>query len=94
MGEVYVDLAALTAAGGGIADLVDELDRQPVDDIDCDEAAVGHSGLADQLETFCGRWQIGVTNLATDGKAVSELLLAVAAEYGAVDDHNAEQLRM
>lgn len=76
-----VDVEALTAAGQGIKDLMGKLDQKKVEDIDCDSDAVGHGGLADKLENFCDRWQIGVENLLEDGAQIAQRLLDSAAAY-------------
>ncbi|WP_156758580.1 hypothetical protein [Actinokineospora pegani] len=41
------------------------MDAGEVDDLDSD--AVGHERLAEVLEDFCDRWQVGVENLLADG---------------------------
>lgn len=85
-----VDVDALTDAGQGIKDLMGKLDEKSVEDIDCDSDAVGHGGLADKLESFCDRWQIGVENLVEDGAQIAQRLLDSAEVYrsheGAVAD--------
>lgn len=92
MAGFSVDLEALTAAGEGITELVDMLARQDIDDIDCDKAAVGHGGLADRLESFCDRWQIGVTNLMKDGTEVAGRLRAAANLYRTSDAAGAQAI--
>lgn len=81
-----VDVDALTAAGEGIAELMRLLDEHEVEDIDCDSDAVGHEGLAEKLESFCDRWQVGVEALAEDGSQISQRLLSSAAAYREYDD--------
>jgi hypothetical protein len=81
-----VNATALTDAGQGIADLMKMLGEHKVEDIDCDAGAVGHEGLAGQLESFCGRWQVGVENLLEDGSQFSQRLLDCAATYRGHDD--------
>lgn len=68
------------------------LARQDIDDIDCDRVAVGHGGLADKLESFCDRWQIGVTNLVKDGTEVAGRLQAAANLYRTFDEAGAQAI--
>ncbi len=63
--------------------------HRKVSDIDCDQAAVGHSRLADTVEEFCIRWSLGVENLAKDAQEVSERLIECARVYEELD-HGAE----
>jgi hypothetical protein len=81
-----VNATALTDAGQGIADLMKQMSENKVEDIDCDAGAVGHEGLAGKLESFCGRWQVGVENLLKDGSQFSQRLLDSAATYRGHDD--------
>lgn len=87
-----VDVDALTAAGQGIKDVMSKLDQMSVEDIDCDSDSVGHSGLADRLESFCGRWQIGVENLLEDGAQIAQRLLDSAEAYRGHDNAIAKVL--
>ena len=87
-----VDVDALTAAGQGIKDVMGKLDQKSVEDIDCDSDAVGHGGLADRLESFCGRWQVGVENLLEDGAQIAQRLLDSADVYQGHDDAIAKVL--
>lgn len=50
-----VDVDALTDAGVGLAELLDELERLAVEHIDCDRAFVGHSALSDAYASFTER---------------------------------------
>lgn len=81
-----VDIDALTGAGQGIKDLMAKLDQKKVEDIDCDSGAVGHGDLAEKLENFCDRWQLGVDNLLEDGAQIAQRLLDSAAAYRQRDD--------
>lgn len=87
-----VDVEALTGAGQGIKDLLGLLDRQQVEDIDCDADAVGHEGLAEKLESFCDRWQVGVENLLEDGKQIATRLLDCAEAYRSREQATADAL--
>jgi hypothetical protein len=87
-----VDVEALRSAGEGIVELMRMLDQHKVEDIDCDSAAVGHGELAGKLESFCGRWQVGVENLLEDGKQISQRLLDSAKAYSDSDQAAATAL--
>jgi hypothetical protein len=50
-----VDLAALADAAGGINGLLAELNAHQLNDVDCDQSAVGHDKLAGSTKDFCDR---------------------------------------
>jgi hypothetical protein len=69
-----VDLSALHQAVSGINDTLDEVLTHDVAAVNCAGAAYGHDDLADVMTDFCDRWQIGLTNLATDVQEVAARL--------------------
>ncbi|MET8539876.1 hypothetical protein ABZW03_04350 [Kitasatospora sp. NPDC004799] len=80
-----VDLEALKTASSGITDTLVKLKVKKVSDIDSKKSDVGHSHLADVLENFCTRWEIGVENLAKDAQAISARLDASVKAYQGVE---------
>ncbi|MGW6918072.1 hypothetical protein ACWGB8_30300 [Kitasatospora sp. NPDC054939] len=87
-----VDLGALEAAASGITDTLAEMQFKKVSDLDPAKGDIGHGRLADVLEKFCTRWDIGVENLAKDGQAVSARLNASVKAYRQVDGRLAGHL--
>lgn len=73
-----VDLDALLKAASGI---LDAMEARQVKDLDCEQSAFGHEGLADITKDFCDRWQRGVKNLLDDGKEVAGRLADSAKLY-------------
>ncbi|MFD0272745.1 hypothetical protein ACFVHB_02400 [Kitasatospora sp. NPDC127111] len=80
-----VDLGALEAAASGITDTLAKLQFKKVSDLDPNKDDIGHGHLADVLEKFCTRWEIGVENLAKDGQSVAKRLNASVKAYREVD---------
>ncbi|WP_424187293.1 hypothetical protein ACOBQX_05625 [Actinokineospora sp. G85] len=82
MGDGFeVDPAALRGAGEGVFELIRLMDAGEVEDLDRDSDAVGHDRLAEVLESFCDRWQVGVENLLADGGEMARRLVDTAAQY-------------
>ncbi|MDY0809787.1 hypothetical protein [Kitasatospora purpeofusca] len=90
--EFKVDLAALEKAASGITGTLVKLRFRKVSDLDPRKEEIGHSHLADVLESFCTRWEIGVENLAKDVAQVSQRLNASAKAYREIDGHITGQL--
>ncbi|MER7772109.1 hypothetical protein [Kitasatospora sp. NPDC096140] len=80
-----VDLEALKTASSGIADTMVKLKVKKVSDLDSKKGDIGHGHLADVLEHFCTRWEIGVENLAKDAQAVSKRLDASVKAYQSIE---------
>jgi hypothetical protein len=73
-----VDLSALRQAAQGVNGILDAVGQQNVSDIKCDKSAIGHDNLAETVSGFCDRWNVGVGNLATDGREIAgQLSLSV-----------------
>ncbi|WP_035846712.1 WXG100 family type VII secretion target [Kitasatospora azatica] len=87
-----VDLGALDNASSGIDDTLAKLQFKKVSDLDPKKDDIGHGHLADVLETFCTRWELGVENLAKDAQTVSKRLDASVKAYREVDGRIAGQL--
>lgn len=85
MGGFRVDLGALEQAAEGVSGTLREASRQKISDIDRDEAAIGHDRLAETVTDFCDRWQLGVENLAKDGKEIAGRLGDSVRAYAAVE---------
>ncbi len=66
-----VDLGALESAASGITETLAKLQFKKVSDLDPRKEDIGHAHLADVLEKFCTRWELGVENLAKDARTVS-----------------------
>ncbi|MGH3391571.1 MAG: hypothetical protein ACRDOO_22095 [Actinomadura sp.] len=82
MGDGFsVNLDALKNAGLGVSELMAELNRRGVDEIDCEGSAVGHDRLAAVISSFCDRWQVGVENLTEDGEQLAHNLIDSAGRY-------------
>jgi hypothetical protein len=69
-----VDLTALSMAVSGINGTLDEVAQRDVAAVNCASSAYGHDGLASTMADFCDRWQLGVTNLASDAQAIATQL--------------------
>ena len=69
-----VDLTALGQAVSGINETLDEVATHDVSAVNCASSAYGHDNLASTMADFCDRWQLGVTNLATDAQGIASLL--------------------
>lgn len=67
----HVDLTALGQAVSGINQTLDEVQAHAVSAVNCAGSAYGHDGLASIMADFCDRWQLGVTNLATDAQQIA-----------------------
>ncbi|MFE6872420.1 hypothetical protein ACFVFS_38475 [Kitasatospora sp. NPDC057692] len=80
-----VDLAALEKAASGITGTVAKLQFRKVKDLDPRKDEIGHGHLADVLEKFCTRWEIGVEHLIKDAAQVSQRLTASVKAYREVD---------
>lgn len=83
-----VDIDALTDAGIGLAELLDKLERIDVGDIDCERRFVGHPALSEAYASFTERWAVGIENLTTDGKDMSQRMLDAAGAYIEADTEN------
>jgi hypothetical protein len=90
-GGFRVDLTALTQAAEGITGTLDALDAYQVSDIDGDKGVIGHDHLAEALSDFCGRWQLGVQNLAKDAEAIAGQLTESVVAYQKVEQANHRQ---
>lgn len=80
-GGYRVDLTALTQAAQGITDTVNDVTGGNVTEIVGDQGALGHDHLASTLSDFCSRWQIGVQNLAKDGRTIAGRLTNSVVAY-------------
>lgn len=80
-----VDLGALDSASSGITDTLAKLQFKKVSDLDPKKDDIGNGHLADCLEDFCSRWELGVENLAKDAQTVSSRLNKSVAAYRQVD---------
>ncbi|MEV6971899.1 hypothetical protein [Kitasatospora sp. NPDC093806] len=87
-----VDLAALEKAASGITGTLTKLRFRKVSDLDPRKEEIGHGHLADVLENFCTRWEIGVENLAKDAAQVSQRLNASVKAYREIDGQLVGQL--
>ncbi|MFE2724893.1 hypothetical protein [Kitasatospora sp. NPDC059327] len=82
-----VDLGALDDAASGITDTLAKLRFKKVSDLDPKKEDFGHGHLADVVEKFCTRWELGVENLAKDAQSVTARLNASVKAYREVDGH-------
>ncbi|MFB8240505.1 hypothetical protein ACFC58_28585 [Kitasatospora purpeofusca] len=80
-----VDLGALESAASGITETLAKLQFKKVSDLDPRKEDIGHAHLADVLEKFCTRWELGVENLAKDARTVSQRLNLSVKAYREVD---------
>lgn len=80
-----VDLDALERAAEGVSGTLAQVRRHKISDIDCAKSAFGHDHLADTVADFCARWQLGVDNLAKDGREVTGRLTESAVAYQKVE---------
>jgi hypothetical protein len=81
-----VDFRALQDAAAGVNGVLDDVSANPVDAIPHDASAIGYQPLADTLSDFLGRWQRGVSNLASDGRQIAAQLTANLNAYAAVEE--------
>lgn len=61
-----IDLNAMGEAVSGVNGTLDEVQAHNVAAANCASSAYGHDALASTMADFCDRWQLGVTNLASD----------------------------
>jgi hypothetical protein len=80
-----VDLSALQQAAQGVNGILDAVGQQNVSDIKCDKSAIGHDNLAETVSGFCDRWNVGVGNLATDGREIAGRLSLSVNVYRSVE---------
>ena len=80
-----VDLGALERATEGVNVTLAGLQAARVDALDGKAADYGHDQLAETVEDFCDRWQIGVEHLASDGREVAQRLNDSLMSYLAAD---------
>ena len=80
-----VDLGALERATEGVNETLAGLQAARVDALDGKAADYGHDQLAETVEDFCDRWQIGVEHLASDGREVAQRLNDSLMSYLAAD---------
>jgi hypothetical protein len=76
-----VDFDALERAAAGVAGVLQEVSTQPLSQIPCDTAVIGHPGLAAALADFLSGWQQGVDDLVTEGAGIVQRLHANVAAY-------------
>jgi hypothetical protein len=82
-----VDIRALRDAAAGVNGVLDDVGESPVSSIPHNLSAIGHQALAATLSDFLGRWQRGVSNLASDGEQIASRLTANVNAYAAVEEH-------
>jgi hypothetical protein len=80
-----VDLGALERAAEGVHQTLADLQAARVDSLDGNVADYGHNQLAETVENFCDRWQIGVEHLASDGREIAQRLNDSLKAYLAAD---------
>jgi hypothetical protein len=76
-----VDLGALVKAAEGVNGVMSDLQNNKVSNIGGAAADYGDGDLAATVSDFCGRWEIGVENLANDANQVATRLWLSAAAY-------------
>lgn len=82
-----VDVGALQRAADGVTGTLAQVSAESVSSITCDPAAIGYQPLSDTLSDFLSRWQLGVTNLATDGQQIVTRLQANLQAYQGVEQN-------
>jgi hypothetical protein len=80
-----VDLDALHKAAEGVTDTLNAVATKKVSDIQAPKAAFGHDELADTVADFCGRWEIGVEHLSSDGQQIVDRLNRSVLAYDTVE---------
>jgi hypothetical protein len=83
-----VDIGALVDAAKGINGTIADLQNNKVSDIGGSQADYGDADLASTVADFCGRWEIGVQNLANDASQVASRLALSAAAYARAEQKN------
>jgi hypothetical protein len=87
-GGFRVDLGALTNASQGIDGVLYDMSNNKISDIKVDKTVVGHDRLASSISDFCDRWDLGVNNLAKDGRAVADRLRSNVDAYDKAEKAN------
>jgi len=80
-----VDLGTLERAAEGVNETLSGLQTARVDALDGNAADYGHDHLAETVEDFCDRWEIGVEHLASDGREIAQRLNDSVRAYLAAD---------
>ena len=87
-----VDVGALENAAEGVGSTLAQLKAHAVAELAGASGDYGDADLAATVADFCGRWERGVENLATDGQQVVTRLAQSVQAYLHVDGAAAEHL--
>jgi hypothetical protein len=92
MEKMQILLAEVMGASIGIRATMDDMKTIHIDRIDGPKGDYGHDGVAEAFQSFCDRWQNGVSALLSDTDLLADALDMAVISYAQTDQDSARKL--